>query len=61
MQKVRQMFIKTHESTAIKTYVTYSLVNSELRITYHSTSSIPQVFNLSNHSYFRLDSASQSF
>ncbi len=29
-----------------------------LRITYHSTSSIPQVFNLSNHSYFRLDSAS---
>src|SRR6056300_253670 len=51
------VYLKSHESTAIKTYVTYSIVNSELRITYHSTSSIPQVFNLSNHSYFRLDSA----
>lgn len=53
----KDVYLKSHESTAIKTYVTYSLVNSELRITYHSTSSIPQVFNLSNHSYFRLDSA----
>ena len=51
------VYLKSHESTTIKTYVTYSLVNSELRIKYQSTSSIPKVFNLSNHSYFRLDNA----
>ncbi|MDG1214259.1 MAG: hypothetical protein P8N20_09060 [Flavobacteriaceae bacterium] len=51
------VYLKSHESTTIKTFVTYSLVNSELRITYHSTSSIPKVFNLSNHSYFTLDNA----
>lgn len=45
------------EVAEIKTIVTYSLVNSELRIKYHSTATLPQVFNLSNHSYFILDSA----
>ena len=45
------------EVAEIKTFVTYSLVNSELRIKYHSIATLPQVFNLSNHSYFILDSA----
>ena len=33
------------------------LINNELKISYNSTSTVPQVFNLSNHSYFILDQA----
>ena len=59
-QQVQQERVSNHKalkSGTIKTLLTYSLINSELKISYNSTSTIPQVFNLSNHSYFILDQA----
>lgn len=43
----------------LKVYVTYKLINNHLHIIHEASTDLTTVVNLTNHSYFRLDDASQ--
>lgn len=43
----------------LKAYVTYKLINNQLKIIHEASTDLTTVINLTNHSYFRLDDASQ--
>lgn len=43
----------------LKVFVTYKLINNHLHIAHEASTDLTTVINLTNHSYFRLDDASQ--